>query len=138
LRGTDVDPALVSLAIDEFPVLFVAAAAAGGSSRFSGIGELRVKESDRIAAMADGLRELGIRVDESRDGAVVHGGRLRGGTVDSCADHRIAMAFAIAGTIAASAVRVRHTDTVNTSFPGFADCLRFLGGTIEPVGPAPA
>jgi 3-phosphoshikimate 1-carboxyvinyltransferase len=138
LRGTDVDPALVSLAIDEFPVLFVAAAAARGRSRFAGIGELRVKESDRIAAMADGLRTLGIRVDESPDGAVVHGGRLGGGTVDSRADHRIAMAFAIAGTSAASAVRVQHTDTVNTSFPGFADCLRSLGGKIDPAGPAPA
>ena len=93
LQGGPVDPALVSLAIDEFPVLFVAAAAARGKTVFSGIGELRVKESDRIAAMAAGLRLLGIEVDESDDGAVVHGGRFTGGKVQSFGDHRIAMSL---------------------------------------------
>jgi 3-phosphoshikimate 1-carboxyvinyltransferase len=131
LRGIDVDPALVSLAIDEFPVLFVAAACADGDTRFSGIGELRVKESDRIGAMAAGLRELGIRVDESEDGAVVHGGRFGGGTVQSCGDHRIAMSLAIAGTVADSAVTVLDTDAVATSFPGFTSLIRSLGATIE-------
>jgi 3-phosphoshikimate 1-carboxyvinyltransferase len=81
LQSGPVNPALVSLAIDEFPVLFVAAAAASGKTIFSGIGELRVKESDRIAAMAAGLRALGIEVDESEDGVVVYGGKLGGGTV---------------------------------------------------------
>ena len=81
LKGGTVDPALVSLAIDEFPVLFVAAAAARGDTKFSGLGELRVKESDRISAMADGLRILGIDVDETADGAIVYGGRFCGGTV---------------------------------------------------------
>lgn len=133
LQGIQVDPVLVSLAIDEFPVLFVAAAAARGSSRFDGIGELRVKESDRIGAMASGLRQLGIRVDEAADGAVVHGGNLTGGTVESCGDHRIAMSLAIAGTIAGSAVRILHTDTVNTSFPGFVECLSSLGADIANV-----
>lgn len=127
LTGIRVDPALVSLAIDEFPVLFVAASAARGSTRFDGIGELRVKESDRIGAMATGLRQLGIHVDESADGAVVQGGALTGGTVDSYGDHRIAMSLAVAGTIAASAVRILRTDAVATSFPGFAECMQSLG-----------
>lgn len=131
LQGIDVDPALVSLAIDEFPVLFVAAACADGVTRFSGIGELRVKESDRIGAMAAGLRELGIRVEESEDGAVVHGGRIDGGTVQSFGDHRIAMSLAIAGTVADSAVTVLDTDAVATSFPGFTSLFGSLGATIE-------
>ena len=133
LRGTDVDPALVSLAIDEFPVLFVAAACADGVTRFTGIGELRVKESDRIGAMSEGLRELGIRVEESEDGAVVHGGRFGGGTVRSFGDHRIAMSLAIAGTVADSAVTVLDTDAVATSFPGFTDLFSSLGAKFEEV-----
>ena len=83
LQGIDVDPEVVSLAIDEFPVLFVAAAAARGETRFSGLEELRVKESDRIAAMADGLQRLGIEIEETPDGAVVRGGRFSGGEVKS-------------------------------------------------------
>jgi 3-phosphoshikimate 1-carboxyvinyltransferase len=130
LRGIEVDPALVSLAIDEFPVLFVAAAAAEGSTRFSGVGELRVKESDRIAAMAAGLRALGIRVEESEDGAIVHGGRFAGGTVESFGDHRIAMSFAVAGTAADGPVSVRDVAAVETSFPGFEACLSGIGADI--------
>jgi 3-phosphoshikimate 1-carboxyvinyltransferase len=133
LRGSEVDPALVSLAIDEFPVLFVAAAAAAGPTVFSGIGELRVKESDRIAAMAAGMRALGIRVDESPDGAVVHGGRFTGGTVDSFDDHRVAMSLAVAGTVADGEVLVRHVDSVATSFPGFGACMASLGAQIAAV-----
>ena len=134
LRGIEVDPELVSLAIDEFPVLFVAAAAARGTTRFTGIGELRVKESDRIAAMAAGLRVLGIRVEESHDGAVVHGGRFSEGEVDSFGDHRIAMSLAVAGTVAEGPVRVRDVAAVETSFPGFPDCLRNIGADIRCVG----
>lgn len=131
LRGGKVDPALVSLAIDEFPVLFVAAAAAEGETVFSGIGELRVKESDRIAAMAAGMRELGITVEESPDGAVVHGGRFSGGTVESFGDHRVAMSLALAGTIASDPVVVKDVDAVDTSFPGFADCMAAIGADIR-------
>ena len=131
LRGGAVDPALVSLAIDEFPVLFVAAAAATGKTVFAGIGELRVKESDRIAAMADGMRQLGIRVDESRDGAVVHGGQFSGGTVDSYGDHRVAMSLAVAGTVATDEVVIRDVDSVETSFPGFIDCVTSFGINIR-------
>ena len=131
LHGGPVDPAMVSLAIDEFPVLFVAAAAARGKTVFSGIGELRVKESDRIAAMAVGLRNLGIEVDESDDGAVVHGGRFDGGVVQSFGDHRIAMSLAIAGTIASEPVRIEDVAAVDTSFPGFCDCMAGLGADIS-------
>ncbi len=133
LQGGPVDPALVSLAIDEFPVLFVAAAVASGKTGFSGIGELRVKESDRIAAMSDGLRKLGIRVDESADGAVVHGGRFSGGTVQSHGDHRIAMSLAIAGTVASDEVFVEDVAAVDTSFPGFCDCMASIGADICPI-----
>ena len=131
LTGIDVDPELVPLAIDEFPLLFVAAACAKGATRFSGIGELRVKESDRIAAMAAGLHALGIDVEEFQDGAVVHGGRLGGGVVDSCGDHRIAMALAVAGSVATGSVTVRNADAVATSFPGFAGLLASIGLRIK-------
>jgi 3-phosphoshikimate 1-carboxyvinyltransferase len=127
LKGIAVNPAKVSLAIDEFPVLFVAAACADGKTTFTGIGELRVKESDRIAAMAAGLRALSVPVEESDDGAVIHGGKLYGGTVHSHGDHRIAMSFAVAGTIAEWAVRIQDTASVATSFPGFNACLASLG-----------
>lgn len=133
LRGRSVDPALVSLAIDEFPVLFVAAAAATGKTVFSGIGELRVKESDRIASMADGMRKLGITVDESPDGAVVHGGRFSGGTVQSFGDHRVAMSLAIAATVADEPVIVRDVDAVETSFPAFAACMASIGVNMSVV-----
>lgn len=131
LQGGPVDPALVSLAIDEFPVLFVAAAAAKGKTVFSGLAELRVKESDRIATMAAGLQALGIRVDEVADGATVYGGNFTGGEVESQGDHRVAMSLAIAGTIAADAVTINDVAAVNTSFPGFTSCLTQLGIAIR-------
>lgn len=131
LQGGLVDADLVSLAIDEFPVLFVAAAVASGKTEFKGIGELRVKESDRIAAMADGMRILGIEVDEFDNGAVVHGGRIAGGSVHSHGDHRVAMSFAVAGTIAADEVIVEDVAAVDTSFPGFQDCMASMGADIR-------
>jgi 3-phosphoshikimate 1-carboxyvinyltransferase len=131
LQGGSVDPALVSLAIDEFPVLFVAAAAAQGKTVFSGIGELRVKESDRISAMANGMRILGIQVDETDDGAVVQGGRFGGGTVQSYGDHRVAMSLALAGSIASDEVIVDDVESVDTSFPGFCACMNGLGTDIS-------
>ena len=137
LHGGPVDPTLVSLAIDEFPILFVAAAAASGKTVFSNIGELRVKESDRIAAMATGLRALGIDVDETDDGAVVHGGTLTGGTVESYGDHRIAMSLAVAATIAADAVTIRDVAAVDTSFPGFVSGMASLGIDIRAATIAP-
>ena len=133
LRGAAVDPALVSLAIDEFPALFVAAAAAQGTTIFSGLEELRVKESDRISAMANGLRQLGIDVVETPDGAVIQGGRFSGGEVDSYHDHRVAMSLAVAGTVADGEVLIRGVDNVDTSFPGFRDLMSSLGAKITAV-----
>jgi 3-phosphoshikimate 1-carboxyvinyltransferase len=132
LTGVHIDPALVSLAIDEFPALFVAAASANGRTEFSGLGELRVKESDRISAMAEGMRILGIEVQETSDGAVVQGGRFCGGTVQCNGDHRVAMSLAVAGTVASDEVVVRDVESVNTSFPGFCECMAALGADIRP------
>lgn len=121
LRGIDLPPALVPDMIDEFPALFVAAAAASGTTRVSAAAELRVKESDRIAAMASGLQRLGIAVKETPDGALIEGGRMQGGGVDSAGDHRIAMAFAVAGLVARGEVRIADCANVATSFPGFLE-----------------
>jgi 3-phosphoshikimate 1-carboxyvinyltransferase len=111
-------------------MLFVAAACARGKTTFSGIGELRVKESDRIRVMAAGLRQLGATVEETDDGAVVHESKLEGGRIMSQGDHRVAMAFAVAGTVAEWTIRIDDTDAVATSFPGFVDCLSGLGISI--------
>ena len=137
LHGITVDPSLVSLAIDEFPVLFIAAANAIGSTRISGIGELRVKESDRVGAMSEGLRLMGIKVDESEDGVEIHYGEPSGATIESHGDHRVAMSFAVAATIADSEVRICNTDAIGTSFPGFADVMTSLGASLntEPSKP---
>jgi 3-phosphoshikimate 1-carboxyvinyltransferase len=119
LHGIEIPEALVPLAIDEFPVLFVAAACAEGETRLSGAAELRVKESDRIQVMADGLVALGVDAEPQADGIVIRGGELGGGTVDSHGDHRIAMAFAMAGLRAAREIVVNDCANVETSFPGF-------------------
>lgn len=119
LRGIEVPQALVPDMIDEFPVLFVAAACADGPTVVRGAAELRVKESDRLAAMANGLRALGLRVDETADGATIFPGPLHGGSIDSHGDHRIAMAFAVAAQRAVGEVRVGDIANVATSFPGF-------------------
>jgi 3-phosphoshikimate 1-carboxyvinyltransferase len=127
LQGIDIVAEDVSLAIDEFPILMVAAACAEGVTRVSGAEELRVKESDRIRTVVDGLRALGARVEEKADGVVVTGGALTGGVVNSQGDHRIAMAFTIASLMAGDAVRILNTDNVATSFPGFVDHAADLG-----------
>jgi 3-phosphoshikimate 1-carboxyvinyltransferase len=119
LRGVEVPMEHVADMIDEFPALFVAAACAEGATTVRGAEELRVKESDRIAVMAAGLRALGIRVEETPDGAVIEGGGLQGGTVESHGDHRCAMAFAVAGAAARGAVTIRDCANVATSFPDF-------------------
>ncbi|MBW8824571.1 MAG: 3-phosphoshikimate 1-carboxyvinyltransferase [Xanthomonadales bacterium] len=127
LHGIDVPLDCVPDMIDEFPVLFIAAALADGITRVRGAAELRVKESDRIAAMANGLRGLGIRVDETPDGADIHGGTLHGGIVESHGDHRIAMAFAVAAQRASGEVTIRDTANVATSYPGFVASMRAIG-----------
>lgn len=127
LRGIDVPVEHVADMIDEFPALFVAASCADGPTTVRGAGELRVKESDRIATMAAGLRALGVQVDETPDGATIHGGRLKGGSVDSCGDHRVAMAFAVAAQCADGPVRIGDIANVATSYPGFADAATAAG-----------
>lgn len=128
LAGVDVPPDLVPLAIDEFPVICVAAALAEGTTRIRGAGELRHKESDRIHAMAVGLHALGARVEETDDGMIIEGREsLTGGAVDSFSDHRIAMAFAIAGLRATGPVSIAGVENVATSFPGFESTARALG-----------
>ena len=127
LKGIDISPEYVSLSIDEFPILFIAAAMADGVTKFSGIHELRVKESDRISSMVTGLKTLGIKVDEQKSGAIIQGGDISGGIVNSNGDHRIAMAFAIAGSRAKEIIRIVDTDVVNTSFPDFLKILKNCG-----------
>lgn len=131
LHGIEVPVAWVPDMIDEFPALCVAAACATGTTVIRGAAELRVKESDRIATMAVGLRTLGIRVDETPDGAVIHGGTLGGGTVESHGDHRIAMAFAVAGQVADGEVRINDVANVATSFPGFDALAREVGFSLR-------
>ena len=118
-------------AIDEIPALAMAAARARGVSRIEGAAELRVKESDRLSALADNLRRLGIRVEEWRDGLAIHGGVVQGGEVDARGDHRIAMALAILGTMATGPVTVRGAGEIATSYPGFIETLRALGADVE-------
>jgi 3-phosphoshikimate 1-carboxyvinyltransferase len=128
LRGIRVPEALVPLAIDEFPVFFVAAAAAEGETLVTGAGELRVKESDRLAVMATGLTALGVSCELLADGLRVTGGAPVGGArIDSHGDHRIAMAFAIASLLAHAPIQIDDVANVATSFPGFADLARCAG-----------
>jgi cyclohexadieny/prephenate dehydrogenase / 3-phosphoshikimate 1-carboxyvinyltransferase len=127
LTGIDIPEALVPLAIDEFPVLFVAAACAKGQTRLSGAEELRVKESDRIQVMADGLQILGVDAQPTHDGMVIQGGVIGGGVVTSHGDHRIAMAFSIAGLRADAPITILDCANVNTSFPEFKDLVHRLG-----------
>lgn len=133
LTGIAVPEHLVSLAIDEFPALFVAAAGAAGETRITGAEELRVKETDRIDVMVRGLQALGADIEGTPDGAIIRGGRLRGGTADSCGDHRTAMAFAMASLISDAAIEVQDVANVDTSFPGFAALAERAGLSIDVV-----
>jgi 3-phosphoshikimate 1-carboxyvinyltransferase len=124
LRAARVDPQLIPLLIDEIPILAVLATQAEGQTYITGAAELRVKESDRIAALAKNLQSMGAAVEELPAGLIITGPtRLRGAVVDSFGDHRIAMAFAIAGLIADSAATILNADCVDISFPGFFELL---------------
>ncbi|QOW21155.1 3-phosphoshikimate 1-carboxyvinyltransferase [Novilysobacter avium] len=138
LHGIEVPSALVADMIDEFPILFIAAACASGRTVVRDAAELRVKESDRIATMATGLRTLGISVEETPDGAVIHGGRLGGGSIATHDDHRIAMSFAVAAQRASGEVRINDIATVATSFPGFVELARGVGMAIDAIAGPPA
>ena len=131
LRGIRIPEDQVPLAIDEFPALFIAAACAQGETVLTGAHELRVKESDRIAVMAQGLKRLGIAVRETPDGIVIQGGRLQGGEIDSHGDHRIAMSFAVAALAASGPITVRDCKNVDTSFPGFVELAARTGLAIQ-------
>ena len=133
LRGARIPESLVPLAIDEFPAVFVAAAHAQGETLVTGAEELRVKESDRIAVMAEGLRALGVSAEPLPDGMRIVGGPMRGGTVASHTDHRIAMSFAVAALRAQGAIRIRDCDNVATSFPGFVELAANAGLRIRTV-----
>jgi 3-phosphoshikimate 1-carboxyvinyltransferase len=124
LRGIDLAPADVAAAIDEIPILCLAATRARGTTTIRGAGELRHKESDRIAGVAEGLRALGAMVEVDGDDLVIHGGRgLSGGIADSLDDHRLAMTFAIAGLIASGETTVLRPSSASISYPGFFDDL---------------
>jgi 3-phosphoshikimate 1-carboxyvinyltransferase len=124
LRGIDIEPAVVAAAIDEIPILCLAGAFARGETRIRGAGELRHKESDRLAGTADGLRTLGADVEVDGDDITISGGtRLRGGTTDSLDDHRLAMTFAVAGLLAAGETTVLRPASAAISYPGFFDDL---------------
>ncbi|MEM7664229.1 MAG: 3-phosphoshikimate 1-carboxyvinyltransferase [Pseudomonadota bacterium] len=130
LIGTDIDPALAPSMIDEFPVLFVAAALAEGTTVTTGLDELRVKESDRLATMANALTSAGARIEEHEDGLTIHGtggepltGTPEGASVETRLDHRIAMAMAVAGLVSRDGVSVDDTRPIATSFPTFMELL---------------
>ncbi|WP_233842748.1 3-phosphoshikimate 1-carboxyvinyltransferase [Dyella sp. 2HG41-7] len=127
LHGIELPEALVPDMIDEFPALFVAAAVAKGRTVVRGAAELRVKESDRIATMAAGLRALDVRIEETPDGAIIDGGAIGGGEVNSHGDHRIAMSFAVAGLVAQGPVTIGDCANVATSFPGFLELANSCG-----------
>ena len=130
LIGIEPDPAIVPSMVDEFPILFVAAAQAKGRSVFRGLEELRVKESDRIAVMAEGLRAIGVSVEELDDGLIIEGRNgepfVGGATIATELDHRIAMSFAVAGLVSKEAVTLDHASPVATSFPTFFTMLQSL------------
>lgn len=127
LKGIRIPEELVPLAIDEFPALFVAAACAEGETVLTGAEELRVKESDRIQAMADGLLLMGIDAKPTVDGIIIQGGSMSGAEIESHDDHRIAMAFAMAALRTSGAVSINECANVRTSFPGFVDLAAKAG-----------
>ena len=127
LKGIAIGKELVAAAIDEFPILFIAAACASGQTVVTGAEELRVKESDRIQTMVDGLTALGVNAVATPDGARITGGPIGGGTVDSHGDHRVAMSFAMAALRASAPISILDCLNVNTSFPGFAELARNAG-----------
>jgi 3-phosphoshikimate 1-carboxyvinyltransferase len=129
LEGTVVEPDEVPLAIDELPLVALLGCFAEGDTLVSGAAELRVKETDRIAGVVDGLRGLGAEIEGTHDGFVVHGsGGLEGGTIDSRGDHRLAMLGAVAGLASRSGVEVLGMDVAAISYPGFESDLATLLG----------
>ncbi len=135
LKGIRIPKELVPLAIDEFPVLFIAAVCAEGETLLEGAEELRVKESDRIQVMADGLQNLGVHTQVLPDGIRLQRADLGGGEVESHGDHRIAMAFAVAALRANGEILIKNCANVATSFPGFVELASGCGFQLEVVAP---
>ncbi|WP_197745177.1 3-phosphoshikimate 1-carboxyvinyltransferase [Candidatus Nitrosacidococcus tergens] len=133
LHGIDIPKHLVPLAIDEFPALFIAAACAKGTTTLSGAEELRVKESDRIQVMADGLNTLGIKAQPTPDGIIIEGGKIKGGSVHSHGDHRCAMSFSMAALASQDTITVNDCANVATSFPGFLELASNAGLAIHTI-----
>jgi len=133
LKGIVISEAQIPLAIDEFPVLFIAAACAEGDTLLHGAEELRVKESDRLDAMAQGLEKLGVTVETFDDGIKITGGPMGGATVDSFGDHRIAMAFTVAGLRAESPIDIANCANVATSFPNFVELATIVGMRVSAI-----
>ena len=131
LKGIRIPEDQVPLAIDEFPVLFIAAACAEGTTVLTGAEELRVKESDRIQVMADGLNSLGVKAEPTEDGIVIEGGDIHGGTVESHHDHRISMSFAVASLVSNGEIHINGCDNVATSFPNFVELANSVGFAIR-------
>ncbi|SFW44143.1 3-phosphoshikimate 1-carboxyvinyltransferase [Pseudomonas sp. NFACC19-2] len=136
LKGIDIPEDLVPLAIDEFPVLFVAAACAEGRTVLRGAEELRVKESDRIQVMADGLIALGVKAEPTPDGIIIEGGAIGGGEVWAHGDHRIAMSFSVASLCASAPIRIHDCANVATSFPNFLALAAEVGINVAVEGNA--
>lgn len=131
LQGIEISKEQVPLAIDELPVLFIAAACAKGKTVLTGAEELRVKESDRIAVMAEGLQAVGINAQPTPDGMVIQGGKMHGGVVKSHGDHRVAMAFTIAALCAKDTMVIENCANVATSFPNFVNLAQAVGMDIQ-------
>ena len=131
IMGIEIPEDQVPLAIDEFPALFIAAACAKGTTVLRGAEELRVKESDRIQVMADGLRVLGVKADPTPDGIIIEGGPMGSGTIESHGDHRIAMSFAVAALRSQGDIQIRNCANVATSFPNFVELSRKVGMKLD-------
>ena len=131
LKGIDIPDKYIASAIDEFPILFIAAANASGKTLLKNAKELRFKESDRLLTMSNGLSECNIRNILTEDGIEIEGGNFTGGTIDSYGDHRIAMSFAIAGLISKKPITILNTKNVSTSFPGFYNLIKDMGLNIK-------
>lgn len=134
LKGIDVPESLVPDMIDELPLLMALAVTASGVTRIRGAAELRVKESDRIAVMATGLRKLGVELQEYPDGVDIRGGKVSGGRVQSAGDHRCAMSFAVLALVASGRIMIGDAEYIATSYPGFTRDMGLLGATMKMTG----
>ena len=133
LKAINLDGSIISTLIDEFPILFIACSVASGTSKISGIEELRHKESDRIKSMEEGLKAVGINVSSTNDSIEIEGSEIFGGKVNSFGDHRIAMSFAIAGLVSKKSITITDTKNIRTSFPSFVKIMREQGAEIYEI-----